>query len=109
MSQIFGANLATPETIRAIVGTAAVELVSASNPTPIGKIHLCNVTGAEIAIDLEVYDGTTSYFIEKGRPMAAHACHEVRDEVLQAGEVLRAKSSVLASLHVHVIKAIASR
>lgn len=106
---IFNSSLAPPESLRRIVGTTAVDLLATGNLLPIGKIHLCNVTAGAISFDLEVSDGATSYFIEKGRALAANASLEIRDEVLQSGETLRARASVAAGLHVHIVKAIMTR
>ncbi|UXN74504.1 hypothetical protein N8D56_05020 [Devosia sp. A8/3-2] len=105
------ARLWHPQPLRVVLTTTATtELVPASkNQQPIGKIYLCNTTAAAVTIELEVFDGTTSFFIEKGRSIPANGSFELRDELLQANHSLRAKASAANAIHAHIIAALTFR
>lgn len=105
------APFALPEPERVILTTTdPTEIVAAAdNKQAIAKIHVCNVTGAEATLDLEVFDGTDSYYLFKGHAIAANGTLTVTDEILQVNHSMRATASVADALHVSVIRSLPQR
>lgn len=99
------------EPIRAILTTTATTTIipAVANILPLAKVHLCNVTAGAVVFDIEVFDGTTSFYLEKGRSLAANSSYELRDEILQNGHSLRAKAGAANAIHVSVIKSLPVR
>lgn len=108
---LYNAPLGAPEPTRAILTTTtATEIVPAGGiKQGVAKIHICNITAAVVAFDLEVHSGATVFYIEKGRPLAANASFDVLDEVLQTGHSLWVKAATANALHVSVIYSAAMR
>ena len=100
------ADLEAAEPVRVSLTTATTTpIVPANNnrKQPIAKIHVANISSAAATIDLEIYDGATSFYLEKGRSIAANASYELRDDILQVGQSLRAKAGTAGAFDVHVL------
>lgn len=103
---LFNAQFTNAEPVRTILTTTGATIVLAAdskNKQAVGKIHVCNVTASAVAVDIEVFDGTTSIYLEKGRSVAANAAFDIYDEILAMGQSLRATAATADALHVSVI------
>lgn len=100
------ANLETPEPVRIKLADTATHVLVTADPSrkqPIAKIHAANISGSAATIDIEVFDGTTSFYLEKGRSVDANKSFEIRDDVLQVGHSLRVKAGTSNAFDVHVL------
>lgn len=103
---LFSAQFSGVEPTRTIlVATTATVILAADtkNKQAIGKIHVCNVTAGAVVVDIGIFDGTNTVYLEKGRSLGANASFDLYDEILAVGEALRATAATANALHVSVI------
>jgi hypothetical protein len=92
--------------------TATVVLAAdGQNSQVVAKVRICNVHSAAVVVDLEVYNGTTSYFLISGYSLAeATLPLEINDIFLAKDESLRVTSDNAGGLlHVEVLSALPRR
>lgn len=108
---LFQAPLNLPEPVRVILTTTDSTLIIAAAPgkQPVGKIHICNITAGAVTVDIEVHDGATVCYLEKGKSLGANASYAILDEVLQVDHSLWVKASSANALHVSAIYSAAVR
>lgn len=71
---IYRTESATAQTeLVKLTDTNTTDIVATlTNSVGLKMIHCANITGTAATIDLEVYDGTTSYYLTKGESVAAN-------------------------------------
>lgn len=109
---LWQSDFGTAEPLRTILtGTTSTDILPANtqNKQAIAKIHVLNTTAGAVVIDIEVWDGTTIYYLEKGRSVGANTSFEIYDEILQVGHALRAKAATGNVFHVSVLSALPQR
>jgi hypothetical protein len=83
-----------------LTGTGVTDIVSETNRCVIKAVYACEIAGGVAAFSLEVYDGTTSYYLQKAKPMTARQTLEWNDIPLEAGWKLRATASIADNIDV---------
>lgn len=71
-------------------GTSATDIVAETNRCLVKKVYVTEISGNTPNFSLEVYDGTTSYYLMNTKPMTARSTLEWGDIPLEAGWKLRA-------------------
>ena len=69
----------------------------------IPKIRLVNVTGAPVAVDVEITRAAASWALLKGAIVPANGAVEISDTLLSANETLKAKAGSDDAIDIHVI------
>ncbi len=111
---IFQAALGIADCTHTILTTDAVTTVLAADPANaqlVGKLRVCNVHSSAVLVDVEVYNGTTSYYLTKAYSLAsASLSMEINDIFLAPKESLRVTSDQATGLlHVEVLSALPRR
>lgn len=70
--------------------TSVTDIVAETNRCLVKKVYVTEITGNTPNFSLEVYDGTTSYYLMNTKPMTARQTLEWGDIPLEAGWKLRA-------------------
>lgn len=73
-----------------LTGTGATDIVAETNRCLVKKVYVTEISGNTPNFSLEVYDGTTSYYLMNTKPMTARQTLEWDDIPLEAGWKLRA-------------------
>ncbi len=92
-------------TIRAkkLTTTGVTDIVAETNACIVKKLYACEIAGGVAAFSLEVYDGTTSTYLMKAKPMTARQTLEWGDIPLDVGMKLRATGSIADNIDVIAI------
>lgn len=80
--------------------TAVTDIVAETNRCLIKKVYVTEIAGGVSALSLEVYDGTTSFYLMNTKPMTARQTLEWDDIPLEAGWKLRATASIANNIDV---------
>lgn len=80
--------------------TGVTDIVAETNRCTVKAIYACEIAGGVAAFSLEVYDGTTSYYLTKAKPMTALQTLEWNDIPLEAGWKIRATASIANNIDV---------
>ena len=83
-----------------LTGTGVTDIVAETNRCTVKKVYACEIAGGVAAFSLEVYDGTTSYYLMRSKPMTARQTLEWGDIPLEAGWKLRATASIADNIDV---------
>jgi hypothetical protein len=86
--------------VKKLTGTSVTDIVSETNKCIIKKVYACEIAGGVAAFSLEVYDGTTSYYLMRSKPMTARQTLEWDDIPLEPGWKLRATASIADNIDV---------
>lgn len=102
---LFQAPLNQAEPVRVILSSTAItEIIpSAAYKQAVAKITVTNISTLAVAVDLSVYNGSTDYYLRRGKAVPANDAIEIYDEVLQTNHSLRALTASSSALHVHAI------
>jgi hypothetical protein len=80
--------------------TAVTDIVAETNRCVVKKVYVTEIAGGVSAFTLEVYDGTTSYYLMNAKPMTARQTIEWGDIPLEGGWKLRATASIANNIDV---------
>ena len=83
-----------------LTGTGVTDIVAETNRCLVKKVFACEIAGGVAAFTLEVYDGTTSYYLMKSKPMTARQTLEWEDIPLEPGWKIRATASIADNIDV---------
>ena len=111
---IFQAPLGIADCTHTILtANTATEVLAAdpANSQLVGKLRICNVHSGAVLVNVEVYNGTTSYYLTKGYSLATASLPlEINDIFLAPKESLRVTSDQATGLlHVEVLSALPRR
>lgn len=98
--QFVGGAIDTKKTKITTTAVTAVTAVS-TNRTTVASISCCEIAGNTPNLSVEIYNGTTSYFLQSAKQMTARAT-VVFDQgyLLAVGETIRVTASVANSVDV---------
>ena len=83
--------------------TAVTDVLTAKGKTMVVRVYAAEIAGGTAALDVEVFDGVTSYYLLKGKAMVANTPYEIDClENLKTGDVLRVKASAANAIDVSV-------
>ena len=83
-----------------LTGTGVTDIVAETDRCLVKKVYATEIAGGVAAFTLEVYDGTTSYYLTNAKPMTARQTVEWGDIPLEAGWKLRATASIANNIDV---------
>jgi hypothetical protein len=83
-----------------LTSTTVTDIVSETNRCLVKKVYACEIAGGVSAFTLEVYDGTTSYYLMNAKPMTARQTLEWDDIPLEPGWKLRATAGIANNIDV---------
>ena len=86
-----------------LTGTSVTDIVAETNRCLVKKVYACEIAGGVASFTLEVYDGTTSYYLMRTKPMTARQTLEWEDIPLEPGWKLRATASIADNIDVIAI------
>ena len=86
-----------------LTGTGVTDIVAETNRCLVKKVYACEIAGGVASFTLEVYDGTTSYYLMRTKPMTARQTLEWEDIPLEPGWKLRATASIADNIDVIAI------
>ena len=86
-----------------LTGTGVTDIVAETNRCLVKKVYACEIAGGVASFSLEVYDGTTSYYVMRSKPMTARQTLEWEDIPLEPGWKLRATASIADNIDVIAI------
>lgn len=90
--------------------TAVTDVLTAKGKTLVVRIYAAEIAGGTAGLDIEVFDGTTTYYLLKGKPMVANTPYEIDClESLANGDVLRAKASSANAIDLSVSYLVADK
>jgi len=98
------------EPTRVLLTTSNANLLTAEDGRiAISKIRLVNVTNGAVTVDLEVYDGTTSYMLLNDYSIAANSYHEWYDDILPRGHILKGLASSNNAIWAHILASLPTK
>lgn len=83
-----------------LTSTNVTDIVAETNRCTVKKLYICEIAGGVAAVTVEVYDGTTSYYLMKSKPMTARQTLEFGDIPLEAGWKIRVTASIADNIDV---------
>jgi hypothetical protein len=86
-----------------LTGTSVTDIVAETNRCMVKKVFVTEITGNTPNFSLEVYDGTTSYYLQNTKPMTARQTLEWEDIPLEPGWKLRATAGTADRIDVIAI------
>ena len=80
--------------------TSVTDIVAESGRCTVKKVYVCEIAGSTPTFTLEVYDGSTSFYLMKSKPMTARQTLEWGDIPLNKGWKLRATAGTANQIDV---------
>jgi hypothetical protein len=80
--------------------TGVTDIVAETPPVLVKKVYATEIASSVAAFSLEVYDGTTSFYLMKAKPMTALQTLMWEDIPLNAGWKLRATAGTADKIDV---------
>ncbi len=83
-----------------LTGTGVTDIVAETNKCLVKSVYVTEIAGGVANFSLEVYDGTTSFYLTKTKPMTALQTLQWDDIPLNPGMKLRATASIANNIDV---------
>jgi hypothetical protein len=89
--------------VKKLTGTGVTDIVAETNRCLVKHIYCTEIAGGVANLSLEVYDGSTSYYLVKAKPMTARQTLVFDDVPLNPGWKIRATASIADNIDVIAI------
>lgn len=86
-----------------LTGTGATVIVDGAEVRTIKKVYITEIAGGTPSLSVEVYDGTTSVYLMRLKPMTARSTLEWGDIPLNKNQDLRVTASVADQVDVFAV------